>query len=240
MITKLGSMSRRKALALATKAGLGTMVLSRTSLAQTATVPISGRAVPELKHLDWLLVDYLRNNPSLAGASLAVARNGRVIYARAFGYADVDARLAAEPSSLFRIASVSKTFTSAAIMLLVQQGKLRLTDPVFPMLALEMPFHERAPLDPRLNSITVHQVLCHAGGWAANLARNPFETWTGFDPMFFTLQIAQSLGSESPAHPVDIVRFMMTRPLDFAPGAHYSYSNFGYCVLGRVHREGLR
>jgi N-acyl-D-amino-acid deacylase len=234
MTTRITSMSRREALALATKAGLGTMVLSPASFAQTGTVPTSGTSVPELKRLDELLVDYLHNNSSLASASLAVARNGRVIYARAFGYADVEARLPADPSSLFRIASVSKTFTSAAIMLLVQRGRLRLTDPVFPLLALEMPFHERTPLDPRLNSITVHQVLCHTGGWAANLARNPFETWTGFDPMFSTLQIAQSLGGQSPARPVDIVRFMMTRPLDFDPGTHYSYSNFGYCVLGRV------
>ena len=97
-----------------------------------------------------------------------------------------------------------------------------------------MPFHERTPLDPRLNSITVHHVLCHCGGWAANLARNPFETWTGFDPMFSTSQIAQSLSIESPARPVDIVQFMMTRPLEYEPGTHYAYSNFGYCLLGRV------
>ena len=210
------------------------MILGRSGLAQTAQIPVSGTPVPELKPLDDLLVDYLRSNSSLAGASLAVARNGRVVYAHAFGYADLEARRPAEPSSLFRIASVSKTFTSAAIMLLVQQGRIRLTDQVFPLLGLEMPFHERAPLDPRLNSITIHQVLCHTGGWASNLARNPFETWTGFDPMFFTPQIAESLGTASPARPVDIVRFMMSRPLDFDPGTHYSYSNFGYCVLGRV------
>jgi N-acyl-D-amino-acid deacylase len=219
---------------LATKAGLGTIVLSRAGFAQTTSVPISGRPVPELKQLDDYVVNYLHDNSFLAGASLAVARKGRVIYARAFGYADLEAKRPAEPSSLFRIASVSKTFTSAAIMLLVQQGELKLTDQVFPLLALEMPFHERTPLDPRLNSITLHQVLCHTGGWSANLARNPSETFTGFDPMFFTPQIAESLGVPSPARPVDIARFMMTRPLDFKPGTHYWYSNFGYCVLGRV------
>jgi N-acyl-D-amino-acid deacylase len=66
------------------------------------------------------------------------------------------------------------------------------------------------------------------------MGRNPFETWTGFDPMFFPVEIAQSLGVPSPATPADIIRFMITRPLDFAPGTRYWYSNFGYCVLGRV------
>jgi N-acyl-D-amino-acid deacylase len=228
------AISRREALALTTKVGLGTLILRQTRAAQTRTIPVTGKDVPELKPIDELLTDYLRNNFLLAGASVAIARNGRIVYARAFGYADVEAKQAAEPSSLFRIASVSKTFTSAAIMLLVQQSKLKLTDCVFPLLDLGMPFHETTPLDSRLNSITVHQVLCHCGGWAANIARNPFETWTGFDPMFSTQQIAQSLGTESPAHPIDIVRFMMTRPLEFPPGTQYAYSNFGYCLLGRV------
>ena len=89
-------------------------------------------------------------------------------------------------------------------MLLVQQGKIKLTDQVYPLSGLDMPFHERTPLDLRLNTITVHQVLCHIGGWAANLARNPFETWTGFDLMFFTPQIAESLGTPSPARPAEI------------------------------------
>jgi N-acyl-D-amino-acid deacylase len=52
--------------------------------------------------------------------------------------------------------------------------------------------------------------------------------------MFFPVEIAKSLGVPSPAGPGDIVRFMTTRSLDFDPGTRYAYSNFGYCVLGRV------
>lgn len=52
--------------------------------------------------------------------------------------------------------------------------------------------------------------------------------------MFFPVEIARTLEVPSPASPRDIVRFMLTRPLDFDPGTRYAYSNFGYCVLGRV------
>ena len=228
--------SRRHVFALVAKAGLGLKIASlpKIGLAQAATTPVTGEPVAELHEFDDLLVRYLRQNPSVPGASLAVARHGRVIYARGFGYADLETRDSVKPNSRFRIASVSKTFTSAAIMLLVQRGLLKVSDHAFPLLDLQVPFHETSPLDSRLYSITIHQLLCHTAGWSRNLGRNPFETWTGFDPMFFPVQIAQSLGVPSPAGPTDIVRFMLTRPLDFDPGTRYWYSNFGYCVLGRV------
>jgi CubicO group peptidase (beta-lactamase class C family) len=228
--------SRRDAFALILKTGLAlkTATLPLNSFAQTATIPVTGKTVVELEGFDNLLIRYLRQNPSVPGASLAIARNGLLIYARGFGYSDLETRGTVQPDSRFRIASVSKTFTSAAIMLLVQRGRLKLTDQAFPLLDLTMPFGEKSPLDSRLNSITVHQLLCHTGGWSRNLGRNPYETWTGFDPMFYPVQIAKSLGVASPASPTEIVRFMLTRPLDFDPGSRYAYSNFGYCVLGRI------
>lgn len=229
-------MSRRHACALIAKAGIALRVASFPGqvLAQTRTVPSTGNRESEFAVFDDLLMGYLRQNPSIPGASLAIARQGYLIYARGFGYGDLEAHDPVKPDSRFRIASVSKTFTSAAIMLLVQSGCLKLSDPAFPLLDLPMPFGEKSPLDPRLNSITIHQLLCHTAGWSRNLGRNPYETWTGFDPMFYPVQIAKSLGVPSPASPTEIVRFMMTRPLDFDPGTRYWYSNFGYCVLGRI------
>jgi CubicO group peptidase (beta-lactamase class C family) len=228
--------SRRDACALILKTGLAlkTAALPLNGFAQTGTIPVTGKTVLELEGFDNLLHGYLRQNPSVPGASLAIARNGLLIYARGFGYSDLETRDTVKPDSRFRIASVSKTFTSAAIMLLVQRGRLKLSDKAFPLLDLTMPFGEKSPLDSRLNSITVHQLLCHTGGWSRNLGRNPYETWTGFDPMFYPVQIAKSLGVASPASPTEIVRFMLTRPLDFDPGSRYWYSNFGYCVLGRI------
>jgi len=203
-------------------------------LAQGSTVPVSGERVPALRAFDELLLDYLKRNKSIPSASLAIARHGRVVYARAFGWAEVAAHEAVQPDSLFRVASVSKTFTAAAIMLLVQRGRLKLSDAAFPLLALRMPPNKREQPDLRLDKVTIHNLLCHTGGWSRGTAKNPFETWTGFDPMFFPVEIAQSLDVPSPASPMDIVRFMTTRPLEFDPGTRYAYSNFGYCVLGRV------
>ena len=142
---------------------------------------------------------------------------------------DIDKIIASERWAIVRVFLVS-----AAIMLLVQRGHLKLSDPAFPLLEIDVPSDKKSQTDVRLNTITVHHLLCHTGGWARGRAKNPFETWMGFDPMFFPVEIARSLGVPSPAGPADIVRFMTTRPLDFDPGARYAYSNFGYCVLGRV------
>jgi N-acyl-D-amino-acid deacylase len=70
----------------------------------------------------------------IPGASLAVAREGKVVYSRGFGYADRDAKSPVEPDALFRIASVSKPVTAVAIMKLVQQNRLRLEDKVLDLL----------------------------------------------------------------------------------------------------------
>ena len=82
--------SRRHACALIVKTGLALKIatLPWDGFAQTGTIPVTGEAVPELKGFDDLLSGYLRQNPSIPGASLAIARNGRLIYARGFGYGD--------------------------------------------------------------------------------------------------------------------------------------------------------
>jgi len=228
--------SRRQVCSLFAKAGMASALttLPLRDLAQGSTASITGKDVPALRDFDALLLNYLKRSKSIPGASLAIARDGRIIYARVFGYADIEAREAVQPDSLFRIASVSKTFTSAAIMFLVQRGRLNLSDPAFALLDIPVPLDKKSQVDARLNTITIHHLLCHTGGWARTSAKNPFETWTGFDPMFFPVEIARNLEVRSPAGPADIVRFMTTRPLDLDPGARYAYSNFGYCVLGRV------
>ena len=71
----------------------------------------------------------------------------------------------------------------------------------------------------------MRHLLQHRGGW---------DREQSFDPMFRSVEIATSLGTCPPAAPNDIVRFMLSQPLDFEPGLRYAYSNFGYCLLGRV------
>ena len=157
------------------------------------------------------------------GAALAVAKDGKLIYARGFGYADKEKGEPVEPTSLFRIASVSKPFTSAAIMQLVEQGKLSLDQSWLPILGLH-PRPDQHP-DPRLSTITLTELLQHRGGWDRDKS---------FDPMFRPILIADYLHTPPPAGPEQVIQYMLGQPLDFTPGERYAYSNFGYCILGRV------
>jgi N-acyl-D-amino-acid deacylase len=185
-------------------------------------LPVTGVADPRLASFDRLMVAFLEKH-QVPGGALAVAQDGRLVYARGFGYADLERESSMQANSLLRIASVSKPITAAAILLLVQQGKLRLTDRVFDLLTLRPP--PGAEPDPRLQKITVLHLLQHTAGW---------DRGKSFDPMFRPIRIARALGVPPPAEPEHIIRYMLGQPLDFDPGARYAYSNFGYCVLGRV------
>jgi N-acyl-D-amino-acid deacylase len=170
------------------------------------------------------MLSFMRDH-DVPGASLAIARHGRIVYARGFGWADAENRQPVEPDALFRIASVSKPFTAVAILQLVERGKLRLDDHPFRLLDLTPHVEPGKRVDPRIWKITIGDLLHHAGG---------FDRGASFDPMFRPLEIAAALGTKPPAGTHDVIRYMMGRPLDFDPGTKERYSNFGYCVLGRV------
>jgi N-acyl-D-amino-acid deacylase len=186
----------------------------------------TGPEMPKLAAYDELMTAFMREHKP-PGAALAVTYHGRLVYARGFGHADVEEREAVRPRSLFRIASVSKPFTAAAVLHLVEQGKLKLDERVLPLLKLEPHLERGARLDPRWHEIRLHHCLQHTAGWDRDRS---------FDPMGAATaeQVAKALKVPLPVHPKAIIRYMLGKPLDFAPGAAYAYSNFGYCVLGRV------
>jgi len=157
------------------------------------------------------------------GGALAVAKDGRLVYAKGFGLGDVVNKAPVEPTSLFRIASLSKPITAVAILKLAQDGKLDLDAKAFSLIDLKAP--EGATVDARLGEITVRQLLQHTGGWNRDKSG---------DPMFMAPQISSALSVPSPPTSLHIIRYMMGKPLDFDPGAKFAYSNFGYCVLGRI------
>jgi N-acyl-D-amino-acid deacylase len=171
-----------------------------------------------------VIIQQLMSKWGIHGASVAVAKDGRLVLAKAYGTTDKEKSLSVQPDSLFRIASISKTITAVAILKLVEEGKLLLEAKAFKLLDDLTPAAGKTA-DPRIYDITVRQLLQHSGGWDRDKS---------FDPMFYPTKAAIEVGSTQPATSETIIRYMMGQPLDFDPGSRYAYSNFGYCVLGRI------
>ncbi len=186
-------------------------------------IPLTGSALPGMERVD-AVIRGLMAKYDCPGAQLAVARHGRLVLEHGYGLADRETGAPVRPDSRFRIASLSKLLTSAAILTLVEQGKLNLDAKAFALLP-RLTAMPGAKTDPRLASITVRQLLQHTGGWDRDVSG---------DPMFKPLEIARATGTPAPAGAEAIIRYMLGRPLDTDPGAHYAYSNFGYNVLGRI------
>ena len=159
---------------------------------------------------------YMATN-SVPGASLAITKDGRLVYAAGFGQANTDTGEEAGPTSQYRIASVSKNITTAAIMKLVEAGKLGLGDKVFgPGGRLSAQFPTPAS-NTKINQITIKHLLEHVSGLSN----------AGGDPMFMNTsmnhaQLISWMLNDS-AH-------KMTRNAN----TQFEYLNFGYCLLGRV------
>lgn len=185
-------------------------------------LPVSGRAVPGMEACDRAMREIMAKW-KLPGGSLAVAHDGKIVFARGYGWAEVETKTPVRPETRFRIASVSKPITAVAVLRLVQRGKVRLDDRILPLLGDLAPPEGKA--DPRLQRITVRNLLQHTGGW------DPAKS---DDPQFLTPSEAKAVALPLPTPPQRIVRYWLTRPLDNDPGSRYAYSNFGYNVLGRI------
>ena len=159
------------------------------------------------------------------GASLAVAKDGRLLYAKGFGYADVKQRAEVTPAHVFRVASVSKLVTATAVMKLVEQERLSLDDKVFGSEGILGDFIPCEICDARALHITVRHLLEHSAGWDAS---------NGDDPMFMGHAIANERRLPPPVGIRDIACFVLSRPLHFEVGDHSEYSNFGYALLGPI------
>jgi N-acyl-D-amino-acid deacylase len=185
---------------------------------------VSGKRVEAFEPIDQLMRTFIRKH-RVPGVSLAISDHGRLVYSRGYGYADVGSREPVRPASLFRIASISKPVTAVAILQLVDQGKLSVDDKVFEILDYQPHLEEGAVYEKRQGEITIKHLLGHRGGWDRDKS---------FDAMFRSVDFAKALGVDPPANPETIIRVMLGKQLDFDPGHRYAYSNYGYCLLGRV------
>jgi N-acyl-D-amino-acid deacylase len=186
------------------------------------TVPLSGTADPRFALLDEIMTTVI-DKQSLAGASLAVLKDGKLVYSRGFGYADRENMQPMPPNALFRLCSVSKALTAVAILKLIEQGKFELDSSVTRLLDLH-PTGRKA--DERWHKITIRHLLEHRGGWDVKASK--------FDPMFAPGPIVREMRVFPPVLPHTIIQYMLRQPLDFEPGSKFAYNNFGYCLLGRV------
>lgn len=199
----------------------GLMAASLLALPNSEAAPdkirITGLASKSLSPFDEMLKRFMEER-DISAASLAVTCKSRLVYARGFSSADP-----VTPRSLFRLASVSKPITAVAVMLLVQQGHVALTDKLVDFVPMKSMDGKKR--DSRLDSITIRNLLQHQGGWDRDAS---------FDPMFRDIAISKVFGIELPITRKHIITYMAGHPLDFDPGTKYAYSNFGYCLLGRV------
>jgi len=150
--------------------------------------------------------------------SIAITLNEKLVYVKAYGKSDVQNNVAATPQNLYRISSLSKQLTSVAIMKLMDQGKIQMTDKVFGQGAILGTDYGTQPYGPGITDINVGELLHHTeGGWPDNTT-DPL----GMNPSFSTQQI--------------LTWGLDNTPLLTTPGTPYSYyySHFGYFILGRV------
>lgn len=149
----------------------------------------------------------LKENPS-TGAAVGVVRDGKLIYAKAFGFRNVAARQDVDEQTQFEIGSVTKQFTAAAILQLREAGKLALDDSLARYL----------PSFPHSGEITLRDLLNQTSG---------IQDYTHAKNFMTKLSSATDGGLEK-------VASLVNGPLDFAPGTQWEYSNTNYYLLGRV------
>ena len=170
------------------------------------------------------IVESFLHKWSIAGASVAIAKDGRLVYAKGYGYADTSNKTEVQPYNKFRIASISKLVTATAIMKLQEEGKLSVNDRVFGPQAILNDSSCCHPRDKRVFDITIAHLLSHEGGWS--------QRWG--DQMFMPQVVANQMNASLPVDINTIIKFAISKRLHFTPGTSRSYSNLGYSILGLI------
>ena len=144
-----------------------------------------------------------------AGVSVAVVKNGRTVLAKGYGFADLENDVPATAETVYRIGSVTKQFTSAAIMRLVEQGKVSLDDTL-------QKFLPNYPTQG--NRVTVRHLLNHTSG---------IKSYTSLGPKWARVVRIDLV-------PDSLVALFANEPFDFKPGDAWLYDNSGYFLLGMI------
>jgi len=151
------------------------------------------------------IIQTVFSNSNEPGGAFLVSNNGKPIYKKAFGLANLELDLKMTPESVFQIGSMTKQFTAVAILILEEQEKLSVNDPVSKFI----------PDYPNGENITVSQLLSHTSG---------IKDFTKMKNIF---EIAQKEMT-----PKEMVDFFKDEPVNFNPGEKFEYNNSGYVLLG--------
>ncbi len=142
-----------------------------------------------------------------SGVAVLVSQNGKVIYKKAYGYADAEKKTPITPSTKFRIGSITKQFTASAILKLQEEGKLKVTDKL----------SKYFPDFPRGDEVTIHHLLTHTSGIHSYTGKNDFIE-----------KVVKPITNEA------LLAYFKNDPYDFNPGERYQYNNSGYFLLGYI------
>lgn len=153
-------------------------------------------------------VEKLMKSRRVPAVSLAVIRDGKVVYSKGYGYSDLENGVKATPATVYEVGSITKQFTSALVMMLVEEGKVKLDEPV----RTYMP-----DLPEAWKEVTVRQLLTHTSGIKSYTSLSAFRS-----------QIRERIDHEG------MINLLKDEKLDFAPGTKWSYNNSGYYLLGML------
>jgi len=164
----------------------------------------------------------------IPGATLCVAHAGRIVFRQGFGWSDREGGVPITPDTVMRIASISKPITGMLILKLFEDDlPAALALKVFGSTGLlpDARYDKVKVLDDRVLDITLRDLLQHSGGWDSSV----------YEPQYDLVTIAKAMKVPAPAGAADVIEFMLSKkPLQFAPGTRFRYSNFGYNILGRI------
>ena len=146
--------------------------------------------------------------PNEPGAAVIVVKDGKVVFRKGYGMANMEFGIPIEPDMIFRIGSVTKQFTAVATLMLAEQGKLSLTDEITKFLP-DYPTQGR--------KITVEHLLTHTSG---------IVSYTGIPEWRPQMRKDVSLD--------EMIAVFKDKPMEFAPGERWNYNNSGYVLLGAV------
>jgi CubicO group peptidase (beta-lactamase class C family) len=171
-------------------------------------------------------VTKLLDHYGITGASMAIVRDGNLLYTKGYGYADKENDIKTLPQHQFRIASVSKLITAVAVFKLIEANVLSLDQQVFGEGGvLDKAIYKAHIYDERINSITIRHLLTHSAGW------NPSKKG---DPMFNPLLVTEGNDIFVDANLTNLISFALKQGLQHYPGRESHYFNLGYCMLGEI------